>query len=195
MDFLDSNLFQWVLLPLLIFTARIVDVSMQTVRIVFVSRGHRVLAPLIGFFEVMIWLAAIGQIMRNLDNVLCYVAYGGGFAAGTWIGMLLEEKLAIGTCLVRVITQRDATALIAALRAADYGVTHIPAEGMKGKVSIVYTVIRRNCLPDVVRIIEEFNPRAFYTIETVRSVREGVFPLQHPTELPLGSLRRLRKGK
>jgi uncharacterized protein YebE (UPF0316 family) len=195
MTFVDSELFRWVVLPSLIFLARIVDVSMQTVRIVFVSRGNRLLAPLLGFFEVMIWLAAIGQIMRNLDNVLCYVAYGGGFASGTYIGMLIEEKLAIGTCLVRVITQKDAGALIAALRAADYGVTHVPAEGMSGKVSIVYSVVRRSCIPDVVRIIEEFNPRAFYTIETVRSVREGVFPLQQPAELPLGSLRRLRKGK
>lgn len=195
MPFADSELFGWVVLPLLIFLARVVDVSMQTVRIVFVSRGNRILAPLLGFFEVMIWLAAIGQIMRNLDNVLCYVAYGGGFAAGTYIGMVIEEKLAIGTCLVRVITQRDASALIGALRAADYGVTHLPAEGMRGKVSIVYSVVRRSCVPEVVRIIEEFNPRAFYTIETVRSVREGVFPLPQAAELPLGSLRRLRKGK
>ena len=195
MTFFDSELFRWVVLPLLIFAARIVDVSMQTVRIVFVSRGNRILAPLLGVFEVMIWLAAIGQSMRNLDNILCYVAYGGGFAAGTWIGMLIEEKLAIGTCLVRIITQKDASALIDALREADYGVTHVPAEGMRGKVSIVYSVVRRSCLPDVIRIIEEFNPRAFYTVETVRSVREGVFPLQQPTELPLGSLRRLRKGK
>jgi uncharacterized protein YebE (UPF0316 family) len=195
MTFLDSDLFRWVLLPLLIFTARIVDVSMQTVRIVLVSRGNRVLAPLIGFFEVMIWLAAIGQIMRNLDNVLCYVAYGGGFAAGTWTGMLIEEKLAIGTCLVRVITEKDPSALIAALRSADYGVTHVPAEGMRGRVTIVYSVVRRSSVPEVVRIIEEFIPRAFFTIETVRSVREGVFPLQQAAEFPLGSLRRLRKGK
>lgn len=195
MTFVDSELFRWLLLPLLIFLARVVDVSMQTVRIVFVSRGNRILAPLLGFFEVMIWLAAIGQIMRNLDNVLCYVAYGGGFAAGTYIGMLIEEKLAIGTCLVRVITQKDAGALIEALRRADYGVTHVAAEGVRGKVSIVYSVVRRSCIPDVVRIIEEFNPRAFYTIETVRSVREGVFPIAQATELPLAPLRRLRKGK
>lgn len=195
MELFNAGLFQWVVLPLLIFVARVVDVSLQTIRIIFVSRGNRLLAPLLGFFEVLIWLIAIGQIMRNLDNVLCYVAYGGGFAAGTYIGLLIEEKLAIGTYLVRVITQRDAASLVGALRAADFGVTNIPAEGMSGRVSVVYTVVRRNCLAEVLELIQRFNPRAFYTIETVRTAREGFFPLRQGYHSPIGILRRGRKAK
>ena len=80
MSIMDSELFKWVLLPLLIVIARVIDVSIGTIRIVFVSRGHKIIAPVLGFFEVLIWLLAIGQIMRNLSNFMCYIAYGTGFA-------------------------------------------------------------------------------------------------------------------
>ncbi|HER42916.1 MAG TPA: hypothetical protein ENO08_00460, partial [Candidatus Eisenbacteria bacterium] len=86
MTFIDSELFKWVVLPLLIILARVIDVTIGTIRIVFVSRGHKVIAPILGFFEVLIWLLAIGQIMRNLSNFMCYIAYGTGFALGTYMG-------------------------------------------------------------------------------------------------------------
>ncbi|MBN1885323.1 MAG: DUF2179 domain-containing protein [Candidatus Krumholzibacteriota bacterium] len=175
---LESDLFRWLLIPAMIFVARIVDVSIGTLRIVFVSRGRKYIAPLLGFFEVIVWLLAIGQIMRNLSNWVCYVAYGGGFAAGTYVGLLLEEKLAMGTIIMRIITRRDASRLIAALRGAHFGVTAVPAEGMLGPVSIVYSVVRRTDLTRVARIIEEHNPQAFYTIEDTKVVREGHFPLK-----------------
>lgn len=195
MTFLDSELFRWMILPALIFVARILDVSIGTIRIVFVSRGNKLVAPLLGFFEVLIWLLAIGQIMRNLSNIACYLAYGGGFAAGTFIGLLIEEKLAIGVVLVRIITGRDATELIANLRAAQYGVTSIPAQGESGRVDVVYTVIRRSRLDDVIDIIKRFNPKAFYSIENVRYVSEGIFP---PRLRPRGYISifgQMRKGK
>jgi len=196
MDFLDSDLFRWVVLPFLIFAARIVDVSIGTIRIVFVSRGHKAVAPLLGFIEVIIWLLAIGQIMRNLSNVACYIAYGGGFAAGTYIGLLIEEKLAIGTLLVRIITRREADGLIRELRDLGYGVTTIPATGSSGRVDVIYTIIKRGSLGSVIEKIERFNPKAFYSIENVQSVREGVFP--SPVPKPAGlfhAIGRLRKGK
>ncbi len=174
--FSDSEIFRWVVLPVLIFVARILDVSIGTIRIVFVSRGDKLIAPLLGFFEVLIWLLAIGQIIQNLSNVFCYLAFAGGFAAGTFIGLLIEEKLAIGALVVRVITKKDATELIGNLRASHFGVTSIPAEGESGKVDVIYTVIQRRALGDVLEIIKRFNPRAFYSIENVRSVSEGVFP-------------------
>ena len=194
-NLLDSGLFTWVMLPLLIFLARIVDVSISTVRIVFLSRGHKAIAPLLGFFEVIIWLLAISTIIRNLSNVLCYIAYGGGFAMGTYVGLRIEEKLAVGSMLVRVITRTDASSLVDSLKAADYGVTVIPAEGATGKVSVIYTVIRRRCLADVVRLIEQFNPRAFYTVENVRAVQEGVFTSDAGMLAGMHPLKRLRKGK
>src|SRR4030042_5365997 len=93
-EWAQGELFRWVLLPALIFLARIADVTLQTLRILFVSRGNRILAPLLGFFEVLIWILVIGQIMQNLDHALCYIAYASGFAAGTWGGIVIDDKLA-----------------------------------------------------------------------------------------------------
>lgn len=194
---MNSEIFQWVILPLLIFMARILDVSLGTIRIVFVSRGIKSLAPLIGFVEVLIWLLAINQVMGNLTNVVCYLAYAGGFATGTFVGMYVEEKLAVGVRLVRVITHKDASDLLAALRAENYGITSVDAQGATGPVKVIYTVVRRGDLPDILSIVEKFNPSAFYSIEDVRFASEGVFP--HRAVRRRGGLLRplgyLRKGK
>ena len=101
--------FTFVILPFLIFIARITDVSLGTLRIIFVSKGYKIIAPLIGFIEILIWIVAISKIIQNIDNWICYIAYAGGFAVGNYVGMRLEEKLAIGFELVRVITQKDAS--------------------------------------------------------------------------------------
>jgi len=196
-EFLNSDLFRWVVLPILIFTARVFDVSIGTIRIVFVSKGKKTLAPIFGFIEVIIWLLAISQIIRNLDNVICYIAYGGGFAMGTYVGLLIEERLALGTILIRVITRMDAAELIASLKARNYGVTSIPAMGPDGKVNVIYSVIRREDLKTVTEIIKRFNPKAFYSIEDVKFVSEGIFPLNPPFSRRhvRSALRRTRKGK
>ena len=195
MPFMDSELFRWVVLPLLIVLARVIDVSIGTIRIVFVSRGNKIIAPILGFFEVLIWLLAIGQIMRNLSNFMCYIAYGTGFALGTYMGLLIEEKLALGVLLVRIITQKDAGELIEALKQANYGVTSVPAYGTSGKVDVIFTVIKRSAIDNVLQIINRFNPRAFYSIENVKAVREGNFPDQMVDESKLNLFHRFRKGK
>src|SRR5512136_1275959 len=110
--FVSTDLFTYVVLPILIFCARICDVSLGTIRVIFVSRGYRYLAPVLGFFEISIWLLAIGQIMRNLNNWTAYLAYAAGFALGTFVGITLEERLSIGMVIVRVITKRDCSPLI-----------------------------------------------------------------------------------
>lgn len=175
-DFFNSGTFTWVVLPLFIFLARIVDVSLQTIRIVFTSKGKKFWAPLFGFFEVLIWLAAIGQVMRDLTNVFCYLAYAGGFATGNYVGLLIEEKLAVGTVLLRVILQGDPTPLIEHLRKQNYGVTSVDAQGVSGKVSILLLIVRRSDIDRIARDILELNPKAFYTLEEVRNVRSGIFP-------------------
>jgi len=174
--FISSDLFEWVILPLLIFSARICDVSMGTIRVIFISKGIKNLAPLIGFFEVIIWLLAIGQVMNNVTNVASYIAYGGGFAAGTYIGMLIEEKISLGLTGVRIITNEDPTRLVEYLRSQNYGVTTVDGEGSAGQVKIIFSIIRRQDLPDVVDAIKKFNSGAFYSVEDVKSVSEGVFP-------------------
>ncbi len=172
--FYQSEIFKFGVLPLLIFLARICDVTLDTLRIIFVSRGMKCLAPLIGFFEVLIWLIAITQIFHNLTSPVYYVAYAGGFAMGNLIGIWIEEKMAIGTVLVRIITQKDAAALLKNLKEEGYGVTHIDAQGAMGPVKIIFTIVKRKKIEDVLTLIRSTNPAAFFTIEDVRSVRQGV---------------------
>ena len=174
--FFSSDIYAWLVLPVLIFIARVCDVSLGTIRVIFVSRGYRYLAPLLGFFEISIWLMAIGQIMRDLNNVAAYLAYATGFAMGTFAGITLEERLSLGMVIVRVITKRDCTPLIDRLKAESYGLTMLDAEGATGPVTILFTVLKREDLPRVVGIIKEFNPHAFYSVEDVRTASEGVFP-------------------
>jgi uncharacterized protein YebE (UPF0316 family) len=172
---LNTPLFAWIILPILIFLARVVDVSLGTVRVIFVARGMKYAAPLIGFFEILVWILAIGQIMKNLSNPMCYVAYAAGFAAGNYVGMAIVEGLSLGVVLVRVITQREASTLVGFLKDQGYGVTAVDGEGAHGPVKVVFTVIRRKEVKRVVELIKRFNPRAFYCVEEVGSVEKGVF--------------------
>jgi uncharacterized protein YebE (UPF0316 family) len=164
------------ILSVLIFLARICDVTLGTMRIAFIARGHRFLAPLVGFFEVLIWLIALRQIMQNLTNPFFYASYAGGFAAGTFVGLWVEERMAIGSRIIRVITRGDARELVEALREADYGVTSIDAEGVEGRVQILFSVLKRQDVAKFIEIVDGYAPRAFYSIEDVRAVNEGVFP-------------------
>jgi len=195
--FPDTPVFAWVVLPLLIFLARITDVSVGTVRLILVSRGFKYLAPIAGFFEVLIWILVIGQIMQNLTNPVCYIAYAGGFATGNFVGLLIAEKLSLGMVLIRVITQRPAGDLLERLRSRQYGVTAMDGQGANGPVQIVFTIVRRREARDVIELVKRFNPHAFYSIEEVDSVERGVFPIQrqwHEISF-LRLLRPFRKGK
>ena len=176
----NSDLVTDVLLPLFIFLARIIDVSLGTLRIIFVTKGMRSVAPLVGFFEVLIWLLAISRIMQDLDNWLCYIAYAAGFASGNFVGMYLEERLAIGHEMIRVITRKDATNLVQELRGKGYGVTSVKAEGIEGEVAVIYIIARRSMIKEVLDEINRFNPRALYTVESIKYVNKEIF---HRSEL------------
>lgn len=173
--FFESFWWTWVLLPLLIFMSRILDQSIGTMRLIFVSKGFRYIGPVLGFFEVIIWLLAITQVLQHLYNPLCYIAYGAGFGMGNYIGIRLEEKLSIGTVLLRVVPKKDTTQLIRHLREDGFGVTSVDAEGASGPVKIVFTIIKRKSIPHAIRIVNQYNPNAFYTIEEVKAVKEGYF--------------------
>ncbi|MDZ7738799.1 MAG: DUF2179 domain-containing protein [Bacteroidales bacterium] len=175
MDFLDNTFFSFLVLPLLIFVARIADVSLGTIRIIFVARGMKKIAPLIGFFEILIWLLAISKIFQDLDNWVAYIAYAGGFAAGNYIGMLIEERLAIGHEMIRVITRSEAGDLVDELKDKGFGVTFIKAHGLEGEVGVVYIIIKRSMVKPVLEIIQNNNPHALYTIESIRMVNREVF--------------------
>ncbi|MCF8234388.1 MAG: DUF2179 domain-containing protein [Bacteroidales bacterium] len=174
----DSEIFAWVVLPFLIFLSRIADQTIGTVRLIFLSKGFKFYAPLLGFFEVIIWLLAVTQIIKHVDNVISYVAYGAGFAAGNYIGMIVEEKLSIGKVIIRIIPKYDTKVLLNYMKEQGFGVTKIDAEGSMGKVNVIFSVLNRKDLKQLIPAINEFNPHAFYSIEDVRTVKEGVFRTQ-----------------
>lgn len=171
----DSWVFTWLVLPLLIFIARIFDQSVGTLRMIFVAKGMKNLAPVLAFFESLIWLLAIGQIMQHLDNWLCYLAYAGGYAMGNYVGMKLDERLSLGNVIIRIIVKREATDLVSYLKQKNYGVTIVDGEGATGKVKVIFSIVKRKDAREVINVINHFDPHSFYTIEEVRSVNEGIF--------------------
>lgn len=173
---IESNIFTFIVLPLLIMIARIFDVTLGTIRIMFVSRGNKIYAPILGFFEILIWLIAIRQIMVNLENVLCYIGYAGGFSIGNFLGIKIEEKLSYGKVIIRIITRTDSSNLVKNLRQKGFGITVIDAEGSSGRVKVIYTIIDRVNINKVITAMDRFNPKAFYSTEDVRSVKAGIFP-------------------
>ena len=175
-DFIDSPLAAYILIPFLICLARVIDVTLGTLRIILISKGYKRIAPILGFFEILIWLLAIGQVMQNLTNVINYFAYAFGFALGNYIGVIIEQKLALGMEVVQIITQRDASELINFLKENNFGVTIVEAKGSTGDVHLIFTVIKRASLKTVINGIKHFNPKAFYLVEDIRFVSEGVFP-------------------
>jgi uncharacterized protein YebE (UPF0316 family) len=172
---INSELFAWVILPLLIFLSRIADVSIGTLRLIFLSKGFKFIAPVLGFFEVIIWLLAVTQIIKHVDNVVSYIAYGAGFAIGNYIGMLLEEKLSLGKVLIRIIPKADTTNLVKYMKSQNYGITIIDAKGSVGDVKVIMSVLDRKDIKELIPIINKFNPHAFYSIEDIRAVHDGVF--------------------
>ncbi len=171
-----AELYTYLYLPLLVFVARMTDVTLMTLRIMFVSRGRRLLAPVLGFVEVFIWIAVVSQVIRGANNLPAYLAYAAGFAAGNYIGILIENRLAIGTLVVRAIVQHGAEELMQRLYQAGYGVTEVDGHGATGPVKLIYTVIKRKDMPEVMRILHQSDPQPFITVEEVRSAEHGIFP-------------------
>lgn len=176
MDFWNSSLYIWVGLPIMVFIARVMDVTLGTLRIIFIARGKKYLAPVLGFVEVFIWIAVVGQIVRGVNDIVTYLAYAAGFAAGNFVGIYIEDRLAIGTQIVRVILPKDSGKLTANLHQAGYGVTQVDGQGVNGPVKLVYTVVKRKDLPTVIALIHQTHPHAFLSVEDLRSTEEGVFP-------------------
>ena len=189
--FADFPFWEYVGIPLLICLARICDVTIGTIRIMYVARGIKVLSAILGFFEVLIWLFAIGQIISNLTNVVNYIAYATGYALGNYIGITIEEKLSVGVLMLRIITKDKASGLVKALREAGFGITTIDGKGIYGQVDVIFTVINRTDLDRVVEIVKEYNPQAIYSVQDVRSVSTAPFPHPNGDER---TIRRLMRG-
>jgi len=183
---LPDDVFSYIVLPLLIFLARIIDVSINTIRIIYVLGGRRLTATILGFFESFIWLMAIRQIFEHLDNWICYVAYPGGFAMGILVGMMIEERIAYGKVIVRIITRKDVAELIAYLNQNQFRHTKVNAEGPDGHENLVFTVLQRERLEDLLAEMKTILPTAFYTVEKVNRAAEGGTVVQESTRWSIG---------
>lgn len=172
---ISQQLFSYFLLPLFIFIGRISDVTIGTIRIIMISRGKRTLSAILGFFEVIIWLLAVTQVLKNLDNLICYIAYGGGFAAGNFIGISIENKLAIGTQAIQIIAHENMKTLAMILRQDGFGVTNLAAQGQKGQMDFLYLVAPRKRTQQVIEIVKTFDPDAFISVSDIRNSYAGYF--------------------
>jgi uncharacterized protein YebE (UPF0316 family) len=176
----------WLLL--FIFFAETCVVTLCTLRTIFVTRGMKTLAPVLGFFEVLTWLFAIGEVMKNLSDFRCSLAFACGFTAGTFLGMLIEQALALGSVVVRTITHKEAGTLVQELRSAHYGVTCLPGQGATGPVQMIFTVVPRRELSAVLSILKRFDPDVFYSVDSLSSAGAGVAPTSRrriPALVPL----------
>src|ERR1035437_8283005 len=171
----NFDYFSWIVLPIIIFFSRVCDVSLGTLRHVFISKGIRQIVPILGFLEVLIWIIVVAQVMKNLNNIACYLAYAGGFATGTYVGLLIEERLALGLQVMRIITNQNCDELMAILKEKNHGMTLVDAQGSMGPVKIIFTVIQRKNVQSVVTLISTYNPSAFYSVEDIKKSNQGVF--------------------
>ncbi len=166
---MDKQFFiEWVFFPLVIFLSRATDVSLGTLRSVLASKGMKKMVPFIGFFEVLFWLFAISTVMKNLSNVLCYLGWAGGYATGIYIGLSIEERLAIGTQVIRVFSQQDISKFIQMLVQHNYSYTILDGQGKKGAVKLIFITVKRKNINSLTNIIHQALPQAFYSIEDIK---------------------------
>lgn len=159
--------------PFIIFGLRIIDVTLATVRMLLTMRGARRIVPVIGFFEALVWVLAIGTAIQNLHSVWHVLGYAGGFAAGTLVGLWVEEKLAVGLATIRIICRSDGEDVADGLRSRGFGVTEFSGFGRQGRVEMIYTLVKRRQIKDAIRVVESLDDDAFISVEEPRTIRRG----------------------
>jgi uncharacterized protein YebE (UPF0316 family) len=176
------DFFSWVIIPTLIILARVADQTIGTLRLVYLSKGYKMLAPIMGFFEVLIWIVVVSQIFQQLNNYFYYIVYALGFALGNYLGLRLEEKISLGKVVIRVFPKNKVDDIVEKLKSNGYGLTIMDASGTRGPVKIIFSIINRKSAALFISIIREFDQHTFYTIEDVRTSSDGVFPVSGKTE-------------
>ncbi|MEX0967431.1 MAG: DUF2179 domain-containing protein [Bacteroidia bacterium] len=194
-EYLNPEIVRWVIIPLLIFCARLLDVSLGTLRIVFISRGDKKLAPFLGFFEVLIWIIAISQLMQHLTSPLAYISWAAGFAVGNYIGLRIEQKLALGQMIIRIITPETSSPLAGDLKKLGLRVNVIDGMGNEGKISILFSVVKRRNLPQIIALLRQEHPHVFYTLEDLQEVSDPVNITKNNPDIFWRKLIPLRKAK
>jgi uncharacterized protein YebE (UPF0316 family) len=159
--------------PLVVFSLRATDVTMATVRMLLIMRNRRLLAPAIGFFEILIWVTAIGIVVQHLSSPLHIVGYAAGFATGNFLGLLLEERLALGLATIRTVVRSGGAELATTLRDEGFGVTEMIGRGREGSVEVLYSVIPRRSVDRCITLIDQGAPDSFVVVDEPRRVRRG----------------------
>ncbi len=152
-------------IPVLIFFARICDVSIGTVRMIFVIAGWRGYASVLGFVEVLIWASAVGGLIAYITHPLALLAFAGGFAVGNFTGMFIEQRISLGIRLVRVINGDREVNVSSRLRELGYRVTRIEGTGRDGPVELTFVVVKRRYLAKLLHSLESIAPEAVVTVE------------------------------
>jgi len=162
-----------ILWAVMIFCLRICDVSLGTIRTVVIVRGWRFLASAIGFVEVTIFIVVISRVLSHMDTWINVIAYSGGFAAGTFIGITIERKIAPGKVLMRVISRGIWKNVADTLRNNGFGVTELNGIGKDGAVMMIESVIERKNMPKFLQLVEEVDPCAFIMSEEMHEIKRG----------------------
>lgn len=181
---IEFDFFDFVFLPLMIFIARVSDVTLATVKLMFVVNNARKFAAILGFFEALITILALSRIMQDASNMAAYVMYAAGFAAGTYIGMRIEEKLAYGSVVVRIISKKIPDALLKHLSENQYRYSMVDANDQSGNTQILFTVCKRSKVSTFLRNLENIAPEALYTIEGVKQVSHDLLPEHQKSNRP-----------
>jgi uncharacterized protein YebE (UPF0316 family) len=156
-----------------IFILRVADMTLETLRVLFVMRGRKLPAWFLGFFQAAIFVTAIGTVLANVTNPLSIIAYAAGFATGNVIGIFIEEKLAIGHTLLNIISPRRGSAIAEQLRREGYAVTEIPARGKDGMVTLLNCSVLRKKTPEVRKMVMNIDESAFITADDIQPIRRG----------------------
>jgi uncharacterized protein YebE (UPF0316 family) len=170
---IDFSLIPPLLITAGIFLLRVTDMSLDTLRVLFVIRGRRPLAWTLGFMQSALWVIAITTVLSNLDNLWNLAAYASGFATGNVVGMIIEERLAIGHAHIRIISSRRGNAIVEAVREAGYAATEVAGRGKDGTVAVISCSIRRKDISKVQREIYKVDPDVFVTLEEIRPLHRG----------------------
>ncbi len=159
---------------LLIFGLRIVDVSCDTMRVIFAIRGKRGIAAILGFIQALVWIVAVGNAVKHLDSPLHILGYAGGYAMGTYVGVTIEQAIAYGVATVRIVSKAAGVEIAEALREAGHGVTEFGGFGRDGAVEILNSVVQRRNINKVLDIVMSHDKDAFVTVEEPKVLRGGL---------------------
>ena len=164
-----------VMAGLFVFAMRVIDMSLDTLRLLFVMRGRKLLAGSIGVIQATVFILAVSTVLKGPLDPLTVAGYALGFGAGVIIGMLVEQRLALGHAMLRVYSPGSGAAIAEALRAANFAVTEFTAHGRDGAITVINSAIARRDIARAQDIVKQIDPGAFITVDEIQPLQRGYF--------------------